>query len=193
MMAKWPGPVTTLLDVGCGEGSFLRSLEDWRGLERHGTDLSAISIELAARASPRALFVVANADRFLPYAEQSFDVVTSIDARVHASEFARITRKGGMVLVAVPGPDDLIELRERIQGGRVEKTRTARILEALPEPFFLKERRTVREKRDLPAKELKDLLVATYRGFRRGEQAAVEGLTSMTLTMSHEVLAFARG
>lgn len=194
VMAKWSGPtVTTLLDVGCGEGSFLRSLENRPGLERHGTDLSAISIELAARASPGALFVVANADRFLPYADQSFDVVTSIDARVHASEFARVARRGGMVLVAVPGPDDLIELRERIQGGRVEKTRAARIMDSLPEPFILKERRTVREKRDLQAKELKDLLVTTYRGFRRSEQEAVKDLTSMTLTMSHEVLAFERG
>ena len=193
MMAKWCPAFTTLLDVGCGEGSFVRFLESRHGLELHGTDLSAISTELAARASPGALFVVANADRFLPYADQSFEVVTSINARVHPSEFERIITKTGIVLVAVPGPDDLIELRERIQGGRVEKNRAARILDSLADPFVLKETRAVREKRDLHVAELKDLLVATYRGLRRSEHEAVTALTGLNVTMSHEIFAFARG
>ena len=160
------------------------------GLERHGLDISAPSIELAAKASPDVLFVVANADRFLPYADQAFDFVTSIDARVNALEFERVLRKGGLILVAVPAPDDLIELREQIQGGKVEKSRAARIEEELGKSLRLADRTTVRESRTFEPPVLRDLLTATYRGFRQSERAAVERLGAMSVTLAHDVLVF---
>ena len=186
------GAPATLLDVGCGEGAFLRHLTLVPGLERHGIDISAPSIELAAKASPEILFVVANADRFLPYADQAFDFVASIDSRINATEFERVLKKDGLVLVAVPGPDDLIELRERVQGGKVEKSRTPRIEEELANLFSLAERTTIRDSRTFDPPALRDLLTATYRGFRQSERAAVESLSAMNVTLSHEVLAFER-
>ena len=93
-----------LLDVGCGEGAFLRSIGAVSGLDRHGVDISAPSIELAAKSSPEVSFIVANADRFLPYADASFDFVTSLDARVNAPEFERVLKPDGLILVAVPAP-----------------------------------------------------------------------------------------
>lgn len=185
------GPAT-LLDVGCGEGAFLRHVAGISGLERHGVDISAPSIELAAKASPEVLFVVANADRFLPYADQAFDFVTSIDARVNASEFERVLKKDGLILVAVPGPDDLIELRERVQGGRLEKSRATRIEEELGKSLNLVDRTAVRDARTFEPPVLRDLLTVTYRGFRQSERAAVDSLHAMTVTLSHEVLAFER-
>ena len=124
--SKPPAGPVSLLDVGCGEGSFLRSLDGIPSLERYGLDISAPSIEMAARASPEILFVVANADRFMPCADRSFDFVTSIDARANGGEFARVLSARGLVLFAVPGPDDLLELRERIQGGGALKSKEAR-------------------------------------------------------------------
>jgi 23S rRNA (guanine745-N1)-methyltransferase len=180
----------TLLDVGCGEGGFLRHVASVPGLERHGVDISAPSIELAAKASPDVLFVVANADRFLPYADQAFDLVTSIDSRVNAGEFERLLSPGGLILVAVPGPDDLIELRERVQGGKVEKPRALRVVEELGKSLRLADRTTVRDSRTFDPPVLRDLLTVTYRGFRQSERAAVESLDAMTVTLSHEVLAF---
>lgn len=138
------------------------------------------------------LFVVANADRFLPYADQAFDFVTSIDSRVNASEFERVLRKDGLVLIAVPGPDDLIELRERVQGGKIEKSRAERVERELGESLRLAERTTVRDSRTFEASVLRDLLTVTYRGFRQSERAGVESLGAMTVTLSHEVLAFER-
>lgn len=184
------GPQAALLDVGCGEGAFLRAMSGVHALERHGVDISAPAIELAARASPQDFFVVANADRFLPYADRSFDFVTSIDARVNAGEFARVLRKDGLALVAVPGPDDLIELRERVQGGVLEKSRAERVEEELGKSFRLKDRTAVTDRRTFDPPGLRDLLTATYRGFRKSERAAVESLGAMTVTLSHEVLAF---
>ena len=186
------GRPATLLDVGCGEGAFLRHAAGISGLERHGVDISAASIEMAAKASPGVLFVVANADRFLPYADRSFGVVTSIDSRVNASEFERVLSKGGLILVAVPAPDDLIELRERVQGGKVEKSRAARVEEDLRGSLRLADLVTVRDSRTLEPDVLRDLLTATYRGFRQSERAAVESLGKMNVTLSHDVLAFER-
>lgn len=186
------GCSATVLDVGCGEGAFLRHLGAVRGLERHGVDISAPSIEMAAKAAPEALFVVANADRFLPYADQSFDFVTSIDARVNAVEFARVLRPGGLVLVAVPAPDDLVELRERVQGAKVEKSRAPRVETEMAEAFAFLDRTTVRETRTFDLTALRAILTATYRGFRKSERAAVESLSAMTVTLAHEVLAFQR-
>ena len=184
------GGAGILLDVGCGEGAFLRHAAGIAGLERHGVDISAPSIELAAKASPDVLFVVANADRFLPYADQTFDFVTSIDARVNAPEFERVLRKGGLILVAVPAPDDLIELREHVQGSKVEKSRATRIEEELGKSLSLTDRTTVRDSRTFDPSVLRDLLTVTYRGFRQSERAAVDSLGAMTVTLSHEVLAF---
>ncbi len=186
------GARASLLDVGCGEGAFLRSLDGIPGLERHGLDISAPLIGLAAKAASEVVFVVANADRVLPYADRSFDVVTSIDARANASEFGRVLVPSGLVLVAVPGPDDLMELRERIQGARILKSRTARVDEELGKLFTLVGRITVRESRSFEPSGLRDLLTTTYRGFRRSERASVDSLTTMSVTLSHEVLAFQR-
>lgn len=184
------GTPSALLDVGCGEGAFLRALGELPLLERHGLDLSAPSLALAAKATPEILFVAANADRLLPYRDRSFDLVTSIDARVNSAEFGRILTPNGLFLVAVPGPDDLIELRERIQGARLERTRTTRIVEELADAWSLADQTTVRASRTFDAPALRDLLRATYRGFRQRERTAAESLSPMTVTVSHEVLAF---
>lgn len=184
------GDSASLLDVGCGEGAFLRYIGAIPGLERHGVDISAPSIEIAAKASPEVLFIVANADRFLPYAASSFDSVTSIDARVNVGEFDRVLRKRGLVLVAAPAPDDLIELRGHVLGGKTEKSRAARIESDLGTSFTLLDCTTVRDQRTFEPDALRDLLTATYRGFRQSERKAVESLAAMSVTLSHEVFVF---
>jgi 23S rRNA (guanine745-N1)-methyltransferase len=180
----------SLVDVGCGEGALLRFLAPAKDLELHGIDISAPSVEMAAKAQPGGLFIVANADRGLPYADQSFDLVTSIDARTHASEFARVLAEEGLILVAVPAPDDLAELRERIQGAALAKSRASRVEEEMAPLFDLAERTVVRETRTFEPEELRDLLTVTYRGFRKTERAAAETLSSMSVTLSHDLLAF---
>lgn len=179
-----------LLDVGCGEGAFLRSVSGLEAVGLHGVDISAPSVDLAARAQPGAHFVVANADRSLPWVDGSFDVITSIDARVNAGEFARLLAPDGLLLVAVPAPDDLIELRERVQGQGLQKSRSERVEQELAAAFTLVDRTTVREARWFEPAALRDLLVATYRGFRAGEREAVAALEATTVTLSHDVLAF---
>ncbi len=182
----------TLLDVGCGEGALLRSLSLIPGLELLGIDISVPSLHLAAKAGTGILFVVANADRFIPCADAGLGVVTSVDARVNVPEFRRILTPGGLALIAVPAADDLIELRERIQGAGLQKSRADRFESEFKDGFELSGRLIVRENRILDPAELRDLLITSYRGSRVSERAAVEALTPMSVTLSHEILAFLR-
>ncbi|HEX9944048.1 MAG TPA: methyltransferase domain-containing protein, partial [Thermoanaerobaculia bacterium] len=105
-----------VLDVGCGEGYYLGGIARERQVEAHGVDLSTPAIELAARRYPGITWIVANADRLLPYAPESFDLVLSIDARLNPAQMRRVLAPGGRLLVAVPGPDDLVELRAAVLG-----------------------------------------------------------------------------
>ena len=101
----------TVLDAGCGDGFYLGGLYSETGCDAHGVDISTPAVDAAARRYPECEWVVANADRALPYTDQSFDVLLSITARMNAVEFRRVLRDDGRMLIALPAPDDLIELR----------------------------------------------------------------------------------
>src|SRR5262249_5089877 len=81
--------------------------------------------------APGVTWVVANADRFLPYEPGSFDLVLSLDARLNAGEIRRVLATTGRLLVAVPAPDDLVELRAAVLGEGVLRDRLARAAELL--------------------------------------------------------------
>ena len=104
-------PSDIVLDAGCGDGFYLGSLAREIGFDAHGIDISIPAVNAAARRYPDCEWIVANADRVVPYADRSFSIVLSITARMNAGEFRRVLRDDGRLLVAIPAPDDLIELR----------------------------------------------------------------------------------
>src|SRR6202030_2002957 len=104
-------PDDIVLDAGCGDGFYLGSLTRLFGFSAHGVDISVPAVDAAARRYPGCEWIVANADRFLPYADRSFSIVLSITARMNAGEFRRVLRDDGHLLVALPAPEDLVELR----------------------------------------------------------------------------------
>jgi SAM-dependent methyltransferase len=96
-----------LLDVSCGEGTFLR-LAQRAGFHPIGIDFSSAALYKAQRATPSASIALANAQR-LPFADESFDVVTNIGSLEHyfdppeaVREMARVLRPAGVGLVWVP-------------------------------------------------------------------------------------------
>ena len=181
-----------LLDAGCGEGSHLGGLTARLGAHGGGVDISAAAIDLAARRFPELTWIVANADRFLPVATSSVDVVLSITARINPAETERILRPGGMAIVAVAAPDDLRELRALVMGEAVEKERMARVVQEMSGRFALAERRHAVDSLSLDIESLRDLLLTTYRGQRRSQSARLDGAEEMTITSSLDVLVFER-
>src|SRR4029077_3043798 len=93
------GGTANVLDIGCGEGSLLGSIQRVRSIGAHGIDISVPSIELAAKRFPEATWVVGNADRFLPWTGGGFDLVTSVTARRNGPEWKRVLKPRGRVLL----------------------------------------------------------------------------------------------
>jgi SAM-dependent methyltransferase len=102
IMAASPSDI--VLDAGCGEGFYLGTLARQTGFDAHGVDISIPAVDAAARRYPGCEWIVANADRFVPYADRSFSIVMSITARMNTGEFQRVLRDDGRLLVALPAP-----------------------------------------------------------------------------------------
>jgi 23S rRNA (guanine745-N1)-methyltransferase len=170
-------PSDVVLDAGCGDGFYLGSLARQIGFDAHGVDISIPAVDAAARRYPTCEWIVANADRFLPYADRSFSLVLSITARRNASEFRRVLRDGGRLLIALPAPDDLIELRG---SGR---DRVPSAVEAFAPHFQLVKHRRATTTVELDDAAVHDLLVSIYRPMRRQPPKATPVTFSLDLLL----------
>ena len=161
-------PRDIVLDAGCGDGYYLGTLARQTGCSGHGIDISTPAIDAAAQRYPECEWVVANADRFVPYADRSFSVVLSITARMNAPEFRRVLRDDGRLLVALPAPEDLIELRGD------DRDRVTRTVETFAPGFSLADQRRVTTTADLDsqARSTTSCSPSTVRGARSRSTAA---------------------
>ena len=175
MIAASPSDI--VLDAGCGDGFYLGTLARQTGFDAHGVDISIPAVDAAARRYPECEWIVANADRFVPYADRSFSIVLSITARMNAGEFRRVLRDDGRLLVALPAPDDLIELRG---AGR---DRVARTVETFAHDFTLVDRRRATTTADLDAAAVHDVLLSIYRPMRSKPAEAMRVTFSLDLLL----------
>ncbi len=171
-----PQPNEAILDVGCGVGFYLGSLASRHPLTAHGVDISIPAIEAAAKRYPANTWVVANADRALPWLDSSFDTVMSITARRNPSEFRRVLKPEGRLLLALPAPEDLIELR-----GTGRDRREQAIAEFAP-TFTIRSQSRITHRVPLDASDIEDVRLAIYRPRGTNEAAA--------LTFSLDLLLF---
>jgi len=176
------------VDVGCGEGTLTGQLLGARELDAAGVDLSAKAIALAARADPRLTWIVANADRALPFVSGSVQLAVSIFGRRPVSELHRVLAPDGSLIVVVPAEDDLIELREASQGQAVRRDRVADVLFELAPSFTPASRASFRHAARHDREALEDALAMSYRGARAKERERLGGLAELTVTLSAEIL-----
>jgi 23S rRNA (guanine745-N1)-methyltransferase len=176
IIAASPGDI--VLDAGCGDGFYLGGLARQTGFDAHGVDISIPAVEAASRRYPQCEWIVANADRFVPYADRSFSIVLSITARMNTGEFRRVLRDDGRLLVAVPSPEDLIELRG---SGR---DRVDRTVETFAHDFTLADQRRVSTTAELDAAAVQDVLLSIYRPMRS------QPADAMRVTFSLDLLLF---
>jgi len=112
-IAMIPPEVRSLLDVGCGDGSLLRSVD--RGIRKVGVDISYTALSLVTSGHR----VLASSD-ILPFRDQEFDLVLSTEVLEHlpdevfkasCGEIQRIARR--YVLISVPFHEDLARKEAR--------------------------------------------------------------------------------
>lgn len=184
--------VPEVVDIGCGGGDALHMLSVRRTISGVGIDLSVHAAELAARRYPSLTWVVANADRQLPLLDGRVSLVLSVHARRNPAECRRVLAADGLLLVATPAADDLIELREAVQGERQERDRVTQLIAEHTPGFTVVERMTVRDTVDCDRAAIADLLRGTYRGERRSETPRIEQLDHLRVTLASDVVLFAR-
>jgi 23S rRNA (guanine745-N1)-methyltransferase len=182
-------PGDALLEVGCGEGHYLHAFTARFGCEGHGVDLSVPAIEAAARHAGLHL-VVANADRALPYADASFAAVASITARRNPAEFRRVIREDGRLLLVIPGPDDLVELREAVLGRGLLRDRVDRAVAAFAPRFRLERHERLRHVTRLDAAAIRDVMTGSYRAGRASRRDRLAALGPLAVTLSRDALLF---
>jgi len=95
-----------VLDVACGNGSLLASIDERIPVMGFGIDISERMIDNAIAKNPKMDFRVAGCDK-IPFADDSMDIVTVCAAYHHftdtaafAREAKRVLRSGGMVYIA---------------------------------------------------------------------------------------------
>lgn len=92
----------TVLDVGCGQGSFLVELRsEFSHIKPHGTDISTSAVELAGRRVPDGRFWVLDAAK--EHLDETFDLVVCSEVLEHIADdvaaLRNIARMTGKYLV----------------------------------------------------------------------------------------------
>ncbi|MDG2014010.1 MAG: methyltransferase domain-containing protein [Pirellulaceae bacterium] len=193
LAVKNPEANQRTLDLGCGEGSFGSALFSNVADSYCGIDLSKRAIKLAARGWPDATWVLANADRVLPAADQSVQRVISLFGRRPVSEIHRVLLPGGICVVAVPGEDDLIELREQVQQAGHRRSRWEMIADEMSHAGLeVADQKHWHSNVKLEPDAMADALAMTYRGVRHSQKIRLDALQTMNVTLSADLLLLRR-
>ena len=178
----------SILDCGCGEGTFLGALSKMlpqsgsvgdvapplnsepigraslseRAAQLFGIDISKEAIRCAAKRYKDASWIVANGMRKLPFADSSMDVILSILAPRNPEEFARVLKPDGKLILGVPGPNHLIELRSQLAANAGDFEEKADEAAAKCAPLFSESHRELLSyQQTLSAEQIADLIQMT--------------------------------
>lgn len=143
-------PEPRVLDAGCGTGHYTAlALEALLGATEQdprvlAMDLSPAAVARTVRRRPESVDgLVADTWQPLPVRDSSVDVILDVFAPRNASEFHRILRPGGLLLVVVPRPEHLQELRTDGRVLTIPEGKAAVLVEELAPRFALRTARSV--------------------------------------------------
>ncbi len=127
-----PGERPVVLDVGAGPGYYLaRVLDAVPSAWGVAMDVSTPALRRAARAHPRAAAIGADAWSTLPIRDGSVAAVTDIFAPRNVTEFHRVLRPGGCLVVVTPAAEHLTELVETFGLISVDENKERRLDEVM--------------------------------------------------------------
>ena len=105
------GKDNTVLDAGCGEGYYTNLFAENNTL--FGIDVSKEALKIASRKCKNASFAVASIYE-LPFSDSFFDVCINIFAPDSPSEFLRVLKPNGRLIMVTPMENHLFELKSAV-------------------------------------------------------------------------------
>jgi len=148
-------------EAGCGEGYYIGRLSETLRAECSGYDIAKDGVKMAAKAYRKASFAVADTNAAVPFATASLDVLLDIFAPRNMAEFARVVKPGGHLVVVIPSPDHLAELRQIQPLLAIQDDKQAQIVASATGHFELVSKETLSLPLILPAADLADLVGMT--------------------------------
>ncbi|MEH6577990.1 MAG: methyltransferase domain-containing protein [Amphritea sp.] len=185
------------LDMGCGEGYYTHQMQqrlesDSIPIPLAGLDISKHAVKAACRLNKSILWIVASGAN-IPVADHSLDLVSVLFSRLMPEEFGRVIKPGGSLLVAYPGENHLIELRELIYDDVRQSAFNP--AEVLGDAFKITDKQTVHYQFELSNQaEIQQLLAMTPHGWRI-TQTAKDKLSfqkTLSLTLDVQLVTFTR-
>jgi 23S rRNA (guanine745-N1)-methyltransferase len=201
--ADLPGPGKerdfNILDAGCGEGFYLKRLKEFLAqrpgntvsAEYYGVDISKFAVRQATQRDRTVNWFVASIVD-LPFAQTSLDMVLNVFSPADFSEFSRVLRDTGGLLIVSPGPRHLNGLREVIYPDAREHARST-ICEETKGFFSLSTETRINYQVELKGREaIMDLLAMTpyFWNIDLKTKARVEALDRLALDVDVELRVF---
>jgi 23S rRNA (guanine745-N1)-methyltransferase len=145
--------------VGCGTGYYLRAAlpADDAALAL-GMDLSPAAVSRTIRSHDRIDGLVADVWSPLPVQDAVVDVILNVFAPRNAAEFHRVLRPGGLLLVVVPRPTHLRELRRAGLAVEMQADKAAHLEASLAAWFALESDQHLEETVSLSTSEVASLI-----------------------------------
>lgn len=199
-LATWPAAAPAVLDAGCGEGYYLGGLgsqlaaQDVAAVRLAGMDIAKEAVRLAARAYPAVAWAVADSWGRLPVADDALAGLLDIFAPRNPAEFARVLAPGGLLLVVIPGPAHLAELRAALPLLGIEEDKEARVQAAFAADFTPLALQSLDYPLQLDPAALMELVAMTpsARHLSAEGGAALAALGGLVTTVSFRILSFVR-
>lgn len=176
-------PFETLLDGGCGEGSYTQSIaQHFPMASLIGMDLSKEGLKIAAKESPSVQFINASlAD--IPLLDHCIDGMISLFTPIYEKEFLRVLKPNGFLIIGQPNVNHLLELKQALYPQVILNTP-----KALDAYFELIERIEVRFQLNLNQHDLADLIDMTPYAYTSNPLSLQKVKERKSLTITVDVL-----
>jgi 23S rRNA (guanine745-N1)-methyltransferase len=151
-----------VLDAGCGEGYYLGLVQSGLraggelNVDCIGVDSSRDACRMAAQRYRDICFVVSDLKDLIPVADQRVNLLLNIFAPRNLTEFARVLAESGLIIVVIPQPHHLQELRTSFPLLGIEPAKAERVIRGFEPLLQLVKRESVEYQLLLQGQEVVD-------------------------------------
>lgn len=186
-----------ILDAGCGEGYYGGRLHEHLQTQGErvtslGIDSSKDAIRMAAKRYSSSFFLVGDLKTPLPLRDGALDVMLNIFAPRNLAEYARVLSPAGLLLILIPGPTHIMQLRQTLQLLDIEENKEQHVIEQSSIYFELVTRRALTYDLHLQHEEITQLVMMTPNYWHLSDEirARMHSLDSLSTTIDFVCLLF---